>query len=365
MDEEEKARLLEQVAGLQSRFDKQDADAAASQKAAQRQAMMDKFGGMFSNDDEIGDLVEIGLAERGSSVESATLEAVRELIIEPLAKKLNTMMGKIVKQIDQATEEVMEGPTEQLDINNPETLPEMVPPTGPMPGDMGAVPPTEGMAMSEPPPGAPGMAPPEGDLSGGAPPPPLPPGQEIPPAPPPMVSDERFKNVRSTVVSDERFKELGEISDIRLKALEKLSSFTELSDEDMKTVIFKELPKEEAFKDDLKPHAIKVSDEEKKDIEVSTEKGELPPHVTAMQLEGKGVDPIVAAALKQIQTPGHTAKELRLIQEALAKEGEIPLEAFDFSQLVKEPGIGEPELGEFDLKEIGRTLASLTPRRSV
>lgn len=210
--------MAEDLTALEERLRRME-ELRAKEDATKRHGnFMGKFGKLFENDDEIGDMLLEAMDKHGGDPESATEEAVIEFLLRPLGEWAQSLTKKLGKALEAKIEEVVEGtppmegapPIPAVDVPN-EPLP-------PPPADMGPPPPMDagGTPPMEPPPPAP---------EGAMPPPPV------------AVSDDRFKNIRPVIVSDERFKNFGEVSDERLKVLEAMCQL-ELSDEDLKEVMF-------------------------------------------------------------------------------------------------------------------------------
>jgi len=252
MDPEELKRLADDLAALKDRAQSED-DAKAQAKADEderntRESMSKKFGHMYGNDDDVGELVLQGLRGRGASVESATEEAVMEML-QPLADAVNKMaksLSSVVKEVtdsvkDQA-QEVMDGPVpgEELTLDTPAVdpnagMPMMDPAMAGMdPSGAGAPPPVDpamaGMdpsGLGAPPPVDVGMNPAGTDPATMAP-------------PPGTVSDEELKDVQGPAslkdfiggLDEDSKKELMEL----LVADTGMLAGTTVSDKNLKTV---------------------------------------------------------------------------------------------------------------------------------
>lgn len=334
MDELE--QLKAQLAELMS--DKQAALAAKEQEAqaAKRNGFMSKFGGMFDNDEEIGDMLIGSINDAGGDIESVTQEAIAEYLLKPIAGWAEKLLSKVGKAITEKVEEVMEGtiPSEGAPAAPPMVdLPEDVgavplaePPSGAPPVDVGGMPPSDAAAGLPP---IDTAAPMPGD-AGGVPPAPMPdPNAQLPPT----LSDERYKNVRPIVLSDERFKTIEpELSDTRLKAIEMLSSVTELSDEDLKDIIFMDKPTE--AKQEAKPAAPSVvtSDVNEKNV------GAVPA-INGLFKDMMDIDP-------------ETGRKITSDVNTKVVEPAKPKQEVDFSKLTQQP-VDEADAVMKDLSDFG------------
>ena len=221
MTEEQLQELMDGFSSLKSRADKEDVAKAEAADAEDQAAWKNKFGHMYTDPEtnepnaDIGGLIRSTLKGRGASVESATEEAIRDMLLplledtlKPMMRSISGLVKSVTNEIKDQMKDVVEGPVagEELDVP---------------PMDEGAMPPPDMGAEPSPPPPDAGMSPP--DMG----------------APPLMPSDERLKNIRPALLSDERFKKLT-LSDAKLKVLEKFSAMPEtvLSSEDLKDIVF-------------------------------------------------------------------------------------------------------------------------------
>jgi hypothetical protein len=248
MDPEELQKLASDLAALKDRAQSED-DAKAKAKSEEderntRASLSDKFGHLYSNDDDVGELVLQGLRSRGASVESATEEAVMEMLqpladaVNKMAKSLSGAVKDVVDAVTEQADEVMNGPAqgEELALDTPTDMNAGAPPVDIPPAGMdgtGAPPPIDpsmaGMdpsGLGSPPPVDVGMNPAGTDPAAMAP-------------PPGTVSDEDLKDVEPRSLEDiignlggDQRKELLEL----LMADSGMLAGTTVSDSNLKTV---------------------------------------------------------------------------------------------------------------------------------
>lgn len=231
---------------------KKDSDREA--KAAM-DGFMGSHGDKFSKHPEIGDFLFQESSRRAKERGIDLVDEIVDQVLSEFSGKLDEYKNALRMNVEAA----MADTDSQMQASDAASggASEAEPPPPMPPPDAGA-----GAGAGAPPP----EAPPPPDL--GAPPP----GEVAPPPMPPdaALSDERFKNVHKAILSDERWKDFSTIlSDSTLKVIEGISGL-ELSDEQMKDLLWGADESAEAPAQQPAPEPTTVSDVQEKVVTAPT-----------------------------------------------------------------------------------------------